>query len=246
MHNIKPNVLVVGAQKAATTAVIKNLRKLDGVWAPSKELHFFSVHWAKGTDWYERTYSELVRDVEPEKYDADILIEKSPSYMADPKAAGRIKSYDPLMKIIVCLRNPIERAFSRYNDILIDEPDRINVGFDEIVQNGLKNPDHFIRNGLYAEQLRPFLQNFPREQVFVLVQERLEARGSHEFDLLLAFLGLPLGTIQPNSFNSNIYNRKMSTQSWKSLQDFYRRPNENLFQLLGFSISEWEQGAKIS
>ncbi|MEO1144575.1 MAG: sulfotransferase domain-containing protein [Cyanobacteria bacterium J06638_22] len=236
---IRPNALVIGAQKAATTAIIKNLRTLDNVWAPSKELHFFSVHWERGTDWYEKAFSKLVREVKPERYNARLLLEKSPSYMADPKSAERIRDFDPSMKIIACLRNPIDRAFSRYNDIRIDEPERINLSFEEVIARGIANPDHFLKNGLYAMQLRPFFEHFPREQICLVVQERLESRGPLEMDILLSFLGLTPGSIELQRFNANAYELRISTETRNRLRDFYQKPNEELFQLIGFSIPEW-------
>lgn len=241
LQRIRPNVLVIGAQKAATTAIIKNLRELEDVWAPSKELHFFSVNWEKGVRWYEETYGQLVREVKPERCNAELFIEKSPSYMADSEAASRIFSFDPEMKIIACLRNPVDRAYSRYNDIRIDEPDRINVSFEEIVRRGLARPDHFLKNGMYAEQLWPYFARFPREQICVVVQERLETRGAREMDIVLSFLGLEPGSIELKRFNANSYHAPMSQEARSQLASYYRELNEDLYRLIGFSIPEWDE-----
>ena len=121
--------------------------------------------------------------------DGIFLIEKSPSYLSSADAAHRIFEYNPAIKIIICLRNPVDRAFSRYNDIMVDKLGRLNKTFAQIVKSGLNKPNHFLKNGLYAPQVARYFETLGRENVKVVIQERWKAEWMHrsEYSLRITF-----------------------------------------------------------
>jgi hypothetical protein len=107
-----PHFLIIGAQKAGTTALYQYLNMHP--WCKSalhKEVGFFAFEtkYSRGEQWYKSQFclEQAVRDC---KY-----FEATPEYVYYPECPGRIFEYNPKIKLIVLLRNPVERAFSSWN-----------------------------------------------------------------------------------------------------------------------------------
>lgn len=105
-----PSFLIIGGQKCGTTALHSYLSlhpKISG--SEPKELHFFNsdYNYNKGFLYYESKFSNLG--------DKTISFEASPSYLVNASAPQRIFNYNPRVRLIVLLRNPVERAFSAWN-----------------------------------------------------------------------------------------------------------------------------------
>lgn len=101
-----PDFLIIGAQKSGTSALRDFLKQHPRIDGPEKEIHFFTSHFEKGEDWYHQQFSGLK---EPQ-----LIFEKTPFYLFHPEVPERIFSYNPKLKMIVILRNPVERAFSAW------------------------------------------------------------------------------------------------------------------------------------
>ena len=97
-----PEFIIIGAAKAATTWVGNQLRARPDVFLPMQEPHYFSREYDRGEDWYRTWFKEAA--------EGPRLGEKSANYLADPHAAERIARLLPRAKLVVQLRNPIERA----------------------------------------------------------------------------------------------------------------------------------------
>ncbi|MEW5989208.1 MAG: sulfotransferase domain-containing protein, partial [Chloroflexota bacterium] len=109
-RRLKPTFLIVGAQKSGTSALFRYLARHPCVAAPAeKELHFFDqeANYRQGPLWYHLHF--------PQRTGPAVTFEATPYYLAYPQAAERIHHYDPSLKLIVLLRNPIERAYSAWN-----------------------------------------------------------------------------------------------------------------------------------
>ena len=110
---IKPGFMIIGAQKAGTTALYKYLSKHPCVLtAKHKELNFFSCEskFNRGVDYYH----SLFPLAEPDQSGV-ITFDDSPDYFVKPGASKRIFEYNPNIKLIAILRDPVERAFSAWN-----------------------------------------------------------------------------------------------------------------------------------
>lgn len=113
LPGVKPSFMVVGAQKAGTTSLyhyLCNHRKLIG--SRPKEVHFFDVdeYFEKGTRWYMRHFKSLkalARDV--------TSFEANPNYLYIDCCAERLFEFNPNLRIIILLREPVARAFSAWN-----------------------------------------------------------------------------------------------------------------------------------
>ena len=101
------DVFHIGPQKAATTWVYRCLEEhLSIACPPTGSIHYYDIFYARGQDWYAQFFEEARPD--------QLLIDPTYTYIRSPWAPRRIVKDSPNAKIIFCLRNPIERAFSHY------------------------------------------------------------------------------------------------------------------------------------
>ncbi len=110
---VKPSFLIVGAQKAATSSLFEYLAQHPLINYPqTKEIGFFSQNrkYEKGIEWYHAQFSKKRNFLKPY-----LTFEATPEYLYHPDAAQRIFDYNPKMKIIIILREPVSRAFSAWN-----------------------------------------------------------------------------------------------------------------------------------
>ena len=107
-----PNFLVVGAQRAGTTLMHRMLALHPEVYIPKqqKEIHFFDHHYAGGVRWYGEFFP-----VDRDGFTA--LGEVTPSYLSHPNVPERIREFDPDMRLIALLRNPVARIWSAYHHL---------------------------------------------------------------------------------------------------------------------------------
>lgn len=112
-RHARPGVIIIGAQKGGTTFLFNYLSRHPKLRAAcEKEVRFFNqnVSYERGKDWYERFFP-LLGEMEP----GDIAFEASPNYLFSTAGPTRIASYDPNIKLIAMLRNPVDRAYSAWN-----------------------------------------------------------------------------------------------------------------------------------
>ena len=185
MGAVHPDFFVVGAPKSATTALYTIFRKHPEVFLTKiKELHHFSwpevdnnyynAKIVKNRDEYEKLFSSCPDEL--------VAGDFSPSYLYCEKSAERIFDYNPQARIIMILREPVSRAISHYKMDLrfgIHNSPMIDL-IDNSEENRLYYKE-YIHLGLYASQIRRFLDWFPREQVLILLYE--EIRDSLEIQI---------------------------------------------------------------
>lgn len=184
---MKPNLFIVGAMKSGTTSAYDFLIGFPGVYgALRKEPHYFSedlrkhphalmlntINAIKGAEYIskERSYNKLFSEIPAE---ARYVIDASTSYLYSERAAENIKKYSPEAKIVILLRDPVQRAWSEYlmNRAIGSEVMSFRRAL-ESEHNQLRKDKVFLlkrylRAGHYATQIERFLQNFPKENVFV-------------------------------------------------------------------------------
>ena len=116
-----PDFIIIGAQKSGTTSLYDFLIKHPAIApAAKKELHYFSVQYARGELWYRSNFpTNLSRSAFYKKTTQRLLSgEASPLYLFYPMVPDRMKEILPDVKLIVILRNPVDRAYSHYHHSL--------------------------------------------------------------------------------------------------------------------------------
>ncbi|WP_019505369.1 sulfotransferase domain-containing protein [Pleurocapsa sp. PCC 7319] len=252
--NLAPDFMVIGAMKAATSAIYSYLVKHPQVIqrAP-KEIHYFSYHYDKGLEWY---LSHFTRKKEVSGNKNYLIGEASPSYLHVKHVPKRVKEHFPYTKLIVCLRNPTERAISQYYhhvNRVGDETRTIEEVFSEAEINrvldlppDIKHDTKKISNqiekygntllylwlGEYVDQIKNWLDFFPAEQILVLQYEDLQNQSQKFIEKLFSFLDL--NDNLPREV-SKIYASKYpvaSTSVVQRLDNYYGSYNEALDVLL--------------
>jgi Sulfotransferase domain len=208
-----PNLLIIGAAKAGTTALYDYLAQHPQVFlSRDKEPMFFSRedYYAKGLDWYEDVYFEGAEDY-------PVRAEATPHYLYwSEKVAPRIRqAYGEWpVKFIVSFRDPVSRAYSWYWNMVREG--REDLDFDEalkVEERRLKQNRHelyergsmvygYSAGSRYASLLRPYLELFPLENFFFVFQDDLKSRTNDTCEEIFEFLGIE-SSIQINPSNSN-------------------------------------------
>jgi hypothetical protein len=241
-----PDFLILGAQKAGTTALYAYLRQHPDVTGPVwKEVSFFDRHWARGDAWYRGNFPLRVRAR------GAAVGEASPSYLFHPLAPERVRALVPGARLIALLRNPVDRAFSHFqHEVALgreplsfeDALDREDERMDGELERMRADPRYFSRawwnhtyvaRGRYAEQLERWLASFPREQLLVVVTDDLRDDADATYRRVLDFLG-----VQPRSLDAYppVFSRDyepMAAETRARLSADFSEPNRRLAELLG-------------
>lgn len=265
----RPDFLIIGAQKSGTTALHDYLAGHPDIAAPfEKELYYFSpesFYAHPGCPGYERYRRIAEGDFDPAIRKATLRwyhsrfpvpvpgrprlnFEATACYLFFPEAARRIHAYRPEMKLIVVLRDPVERAFSAWNmartwtdypsSLMQDQRSFERALFDELGQleherKTLKSD--YLRMGIYHEQLRPYFDLFPREQILIFGRDELLTERPATMDAVCRFLGVrpfPRDTAWPER-HVGTYAGTMAPATRDFLAEFYAPHNEALFELIG-------------
>lgn len=172
-----PNFLGVGAARAGTTWIARNLAEHPDIFLPrKKELHFFDRHYQEGVSHYEAEF---------ESWSGQSAIgEITPQYFHNETVAVRIKDLLPNVKLLLCLRNPIERAYSHYWKSKASFPDPTNASFEE----KLESLPEIINAGFYFDHLQRYMTLFPVEQIHILLFDELEEQPDKVLRDMYTFL----------------------------------------------------------
>ena len=260
-YRVLPNLLVIGAQRCGTSSLYKYLGSHPEVAASlRKETRYFTLYFDKGEEWYRAHFP--LRSLAGSS--ARVVFEATPDYMLDPRCAERVIRSAVRCKIVVILRDPVERAFSHYlhhrrlgqeplsfEEALEQEESRL-APYRVVLEEDWDAPlpkewqrYSYVTRGLYAEQLEPWYARFGADSILVLHSEDLFRKPAEVFDGLCAFLGISpwVPTDRRNHSYIGTPGRSRSTvempapeRAW--LEKRFREPNRRLFELLGRSY-DW-------
>lgn len=181
MTRQKATVIGIGAQKCASTWLYGVLAQCADVHlSDEKEVDFFSYYFDRGYEWYEKklTSSEQFRH----------RGEISPSYFVHPAAAKRASAYNPDLKILVTLRDPVARAYSNH----LHEVRKGHIsGSNLVFESALDNNPFYLEQGNYARHLSAWRDAFPDNQIVVLFQEDISKDRAASALQVTQALGLP-------------------------------------------------------
>ncbi len=258
---VLPDFLIIGAQKAGTTSLYRNLIKHPCVVpALIKEVYFFALDHAKGANWYRSFFpSKLGARVHRKMHGAFLTCEATPYYIYHPLVPRRARNLVPDAKILAILRNPVDRAYSHYQHVrdlgletvdtfeeaLALETQRLKGEYEKIVQDGdyeSYNHRHFsyTSRGIYVDQLTRWFDSYPREQILVLSLEEFKSDWKASFTRVLNFLQLPSWDVREfKKYYSRRYDG-MNPETRQRLVEFFRPHNQRLYELLGRSF-EWDR-----
>ena len=156
-----PNFLIIGAVRCATGWISQCLREHPSIYMASDETHFFDRHYSEGLDWWEQNY---FNDWKNEK----VVGEKTANYLHNSSVPLRIASSLPGIKLICCLRDPIDRMYSHY--IFRNRGESRAHDAHSFMQDAHLQSD-LVQRGQYFKQLKWYLELFPIEDLLVKIYE---------------------------------------------------------------------------
>lgn len=183
-----PNFLIIGAQKCGTTALAYSLRKHPEVFLPkAKEAHHFGT--VAGDSVGGIAYREFFKDWRGEPH----IGEATPNYLTLPNAAQQIHTVLPNVRLVVSLRNPVDRAYSAYWHALREGA--VRGSFEQVIsapeQLALNRRwSGIISDGRYHRYLMNYKRLFKQEQIHIIIHEDLIAHPSKTLVALANFLGI--------------------------------------------------------
>ena len=259
---VLPDFLIIGFHKCGTTSLYDHLCRHPHI-APAfnKEIHFFERRYLRGEYWYRAHFPTVFKKWVRQGH--FLTGEASPGTVFNPRSAERVKRTVPGARMIVLMRNPVDRAFSHYQHNLRNPRAMKNElpTFEQAVEEDdarwaaeLKGLEKEARKmdrrylafaclarGRYAEHLEPWLSAFPKDRFYFIKAEEMFERTEGIVSEALRFLGLSdLHQKEYPRLNEGRYAEKMRPDTRKKLLDYYRPHNEKLSRLLGRDFS-WNE-----
>jgi hypothetical protein len=258
-----PDFLLIGTKRGGTTSMFNYLLQhpLVAPMFPASQLkspHYFDINYGKGLAWYRSHFPTSAYRARLQRRHGrpPVAGEASPYYLFHPLAAERVHATLPEVKLIVLLRDPVDRAFSHYRE-------RVNagtetLGFEEAlereperlageVERILADPAYYghahdfcsyLARGRYLEQLRPWMERFGRERFLVLRSEDFYADVAGTYGRVLEFLSLP--PFEPDSRRRHavvaVRTPALAQATRERLAEYYAPHNRALEEYLGMDL----------
>ncbi len=189
-----PNFLIIGAQKAGTSWLAYHLEKHPEIYLPKREIHYFDkgFNYEKGLSWYKQQFNAVTSE--------KAIGEKTPEYLwangigwEDHLSDVHQRLYQtlPNAKLIITLRNPVDRAVSAINHIIrsgrispLHNVNELLIGKKQDLVKGYG----ILEKGLYYRQLSEYINLFGRENIMILIFEEMISEPQKTIDLVCDYL----------------------------------------------------------
>jgi hypothetical protein len=268
---ILPDFLVIGFAKCGTTSLYDWLcehpliRRPTTNGHPRKELLFFDYNWEDGVDAYRVNFAlESEREQFTRAHGRPFLTgEATASYASNPWAPERVARTIPAAKLIVTMRNPVDRAFSAFHmsrrerleeyesfeTALALEAERLAPEEERQRRDPRYNPSppplgywSYLQRGRYAEHLTRWVELFDRDSMLFLRFEDLAAEPQRTLDRVYDFLGLPRHEHEAfPALNTGGGYAPMLQETRAHLLEYFRPHNERLAELTGTDFGWGEE-----
>ena len=240
-----PDFIIVGVQKSGTTSLFKDLENHKNIkFNNNKEIHFFDRHYSKGISWYRSWF--------PFKIDRRLTGEATPSYIFYPNVIKRMKLYLPKVKLILILRNPVDRAYSHFQ--MEKRKFRENLSFEEAIKHErlnlsslyaqvLENDDKhanerlinksYLSRGLYADQIKILFDYYDKSKILIIESENFKNNKMTTLNEVCDFLGIDYFKKYQLIKNQNVHSYPPISEKTKELlKRYYTKPNKILYKLI--------------
>ncbi|MFI7599241.1 sulfotransferase domain-containing protein [Actinoplanes sp. NPDC049681] len=258
-----PDFLVIGTKRGGTTSLWRYLiqhplvPRLFPAWN-TKTSHYFEENWSRGEAWYRSHFpTRRQRAALERKHGGPSKVgEAAPLYMFHPLVAGRVADLMPQARMIVLLRDPVERAYSHWKERRGEgvEP----LGFAEALaaeesrtagerERLLAEPGYFSEaydwytyraRGRYLEHLEPWLDRFDRSQLLFVASETLYRQPAETYARILRFIGLPAYELPAYDVFNDRPSKGMEADVRAELTAYYKPFNAALADRLGMTF-DW-------
>lgn len=258
-----PDFLIIGTKRGGTTSLWNYLvehpliPQLFPAWN-TKASHYFEENWNQDLSWYRSHFPTVRRrqHLERRHRGATSVGEAAPLYMFHPSAPERVHQIIPRVRLIVLLRDPVERAYSHwkerrsngveplsFSEALAAEPARTAGERRRLIED----PFYFSEpydwytyraRGRYLEHLEPWLSLFDRSQFLFIASEDLYRSPADVYATTLSFLGLPQRQLDQFEVYNDRPSEPLDPITRRELVEYYHPHNLALSSRLGLDF-EW-------
>ncbi len=242
MSEFKVDYIGIGANKAGTSWVNKMLSAHPEICTSEpKEIHFFhdsevftrATHmgnYKKGLEWYKRFFQHCE--------EGKVKGEFTPKYMVDKKAPARIKQMFPDVRLILCVRSPVDRAVSQYHF-----ERHFTQRESRPLSQAIREEYLYIENGLYGEGLKRYLAFFPLSRIHLIWFEDIKKDPEKVVRELYAYLGVTEDFI-PADLRRKHNASKQSRMKW--VVDFLASGERTMTALGASWLVRWLKAIKVN
>ena len=260
--HVLPDFLILGTEKGGTTSLYRDLIQHPFINSPvTKEISFFSRYYDRGLNWYRvcfpfKHHKFFVKNLQKKNF---LTGEASVRYFDHPHAPERIKQLIPNVKLIILLRNPIDRAYSQYNMIvrggfekltfqqaIQKEKDRTSEEYEKMLMDKNYYSEiyflyAYLNRGIYVDTLKKWMDTFPKEQFLIMHSKDFFDNSSKIYHKTLDFLNMPKFDLK-NYYDIGISykNPKMDSKLRSQLVEYFKPHNERLYKFLGRNF-DWDK-----
>jgi Glycosyl transferase family 2/Sulfotransferase domain len=265
-----PDFVIVGAKRGGTTSLYNYLLEHPSIQPlfPGRQhikgVHYYDSEYQRGRRWYRSHFPlaaggrQLVRPaVTPV-----MTGEASPYYLFHPLAAERLAADYPDIRIIITLRDPVERAYSHFKERthhrgetlsfeagLAAEEERLRGEAERIIREpgyrSIAHEDHsYVAQGRYLDMLPRWFALFPREQFHIMVSEEFYANPERHVNEIWSFLGLAPARLKSRVRHNYLPAADIRPQTRQCLQELLAGHNRGLEELLGRTLP-WPSGMRV-
>jgi hypothetical protein len=257
-----PDFVVIGAKRGGTTSLYNYLLEHPSIQPlfPGRQhikgAHYFDSEFTRGLRWYRSHFPMEVgsHHVARPTVNPAITGEASPYYLFHPLAAARLARDFPDIRLIVFLRDPVERAYSHYKerthhggetlsfeDALNAEEGRLRGESERITaEPGYRSAEHenhsYLAQGRYLDMLPRWFRLFPREQFHIAASEDFYADPERHVNDVWSFLGLAPHRLRSRTRHNYLPAPDIRPATRQRLQDVLAEHNRELEELLGRTL----------
>ncbi len=242
---VLPDFFIIGAVRSGTTSMYHYLDEHPSIVKSAyDELGFFDDNFRLGWAWYRTLFpTNITKRIVKRKTGNFLTFDDTPFYVYNEDVAKKIKNYFPKTKLIIILRNPIDRAYSNYHlgVRMGDEKRTFDQAIDEEIQkiakyNEIEMDDYisqsYLGRGIYAKQLEIWLKYFPAAVIKILESDRFSNNTEETMNEVFEFLDLPDHNIRNLEKKNVAEYPPMKTETRQKLCDFFSEYNEKLYDML--------------
>ena len=253
-----PDFLVIGAKRCGTTSLYQHLPEHPCISkSPHDNMGFFNDNFHLGVNWYKSFFpTTFTRKKIKSKFGNFLAFDVTTKYMEEESTANNVYQTKPNMKIIIILRNPVDRAYSQYHlsvrqtaerrsfeDVVEENMNRLNKESHEhyeIKPRFSAKEDNYLKKGLYALQLKYWLKIFPREYILIVSTEEFESNQQIIYNKIFEFLNISKFEVKNTKKMEKGNYPPIKSETRNLLLDYFRQHNHELFELINMEF-DWDK-----
>jgi len=247
--------MIGGTMKGGTTSALRNFYHHPEISMPNTkinsksnaygEIHYFNdikKNYLKGVDWYKSHFN----------YSKKMVGDKCPDIMYQDLCLDLLQMLNPHVKIILFLRNPIDRAYSHWKMLKYDQIITMP-SFEVCIEDELKHRmgeirnyytsfwSHLVQRGFYYSQIENMLRYFPRQNIYITISEKVRKNMDKEYDNIFKFLNVsPYKGDFKEEYVSKVGDTlDPNSKIYKKLKKVFNSDKVKLEKFLGYKTGWW-------